>query len=221
MRDRDSSLGLPSSTVVNQRIPKAAFFANLRLSPAERRAFTAQLDSIHWRNKLSADTLPITPGQDVLELQVFELCLSDGVDTCTLLDVMDKQLPYHLLFLLVKEEQVKASIAIKQASEGGANAFNVLARYETGWMSPDTLHLPIAGLVMDAVYAGWVEAVAGENLQMKPGENLAEALERTQKRTALEKRIAALEKKAWSEKQPKKRFELVQQLAALKARKGG
>lgn len=209
-------INLPASTFVGQRIPKTAFFANLHLNPGQRRALTAQLDSIHWRNKLAADTLRISPGRDVLELQVFELRLSEGVEACTLLDALDQQLPYHLLFLLLKGEQVKASIACKQANQGGANAFAVLARFETDWMAPDALRLPLVGLDMDAVYEGWVQAIAGERLPVKPGEGLAQALERMKKRQALEKRIAALEKKAWSEKQPKKRFEMVQEIQRLR-----
>jgi hypothetical protein len=205
----------PESTLVNKRIPKAAFFANLHLNPGQRRALTAQLDSIHWRNKLAADILHISPGRDVLELQVFELRLAKDVEACTLLDVLDQQLPYHLLFLLLKGEQVKASIAYKKANQGSANAFTVLARFETDWMALDALRLPLEGLDMDAVYEGWVQEIAGARLPVKPGEGMAQALERMKKRQVLEKQIVALEKKAWSEKQPKKRFEMVQEIQKL------
>lgn len=210
-------LNLPVNTQVNKRIPKQAFYANLHLNPGERRALSAQVDSIIWRNKLSADTLNIAPGVDVLELQVFELKLSEGVEECTLLDVIDSQLPYHLLFLLVKEEQAKASIAYKQAVQGsGKNAFKVLARFDSPWLQEEALHLPLSGLNMDSLYEGWVKALAEDRLTMRPGEGIAQALERNKQLQALEKRIAQLEKKAWSEKQPKKRFELVQEINELK-----
>lgn len=212
-------LNLPINTQVDQRIPKQAFYANLHLNPGERRALSAQVDSIIWRNKLSADTLNIAPGDDVLELQVFELRLSEGVEECTLLDVVDSQLPYHLLFLLVKGEQTKASIAFKQAVQGGGkNVFRVLARFDSPWLQGEALPLPLSGLNMDSLYEAWVKALAGERLTLRPGEGIPQALEREKKRQALEKKIAQLEKKAWSEKQPRKRFELVQEAKALKER---
>lgn len=212
-------IDLPAASFLNQRIPKQAFYTNLHLNPGERRALSAQVDSIIWRNKLSANTLNITPGENVLELQVFELRLSEGVEECTLLDVIDSQLPYHLLFLLVKGEQAKASIAYKQAVQGsGKNAFKVLARFDTPWLQEEALQLPLSSLNMDSLYEGWVKTLAGDRLSPRPGEGIAQALERNKQRQALEKRIAQLEKKAWSENQPKKRFELVQEVKALKDR---
>lgn len=208
-------MDLPSSTAVSQRVPKAAFFANLTLAPAERRALTVQVDSICWRNKLAPDTLHISPGQQVLELQVFELRLSDGTAECTVLDALDEQLPYHLLFLIVKGGQIKASIACKRANPGDSHPFTVLARFETDWMPPDALSLPLQGMDMDAVYEAWVKEIAGDALEVRPGEGLCEALQRMRQRQTIAKKIAQLEKKAWSEKQPKKRFELVQEIMKL------
>lgn len=207
---------LPATTIVSQRIPKAAFFANLTLAPAERRALTVQVDTIYWRNKLAPDTLHISPGQQVLELQVFELRLSGGTEECTVLDVLDKQLPYHLLFLIVKGGQIKASIAYKQSNLGGSHPYTVLARFETDWMSPDALSLPLQGMDMDAVYEAWVQSVAGDNLRVRPGEQLPEALERMRIRQRLRKQIEAMARRAWQEKQPRKRFELAQELQRLK-----
>ena len=202
-------IDLPATTSLNQRIPKQAFYANLHLNPGERRALSAQVDSIIWRNKLSADTLNIAPGADVLELQVFELKLSEGVAECTLLDVIDSQLPYHLLFLLVKGEQAKASIAFKQATQGGGkNAFKVLARFDSPWLQEEALNLPLSGLNMDGLYEGWVKEIAGEGLLAKPGESMETALERMERRQILERQIVVLEKKVLNERQFNRKMEL-------------
>lgn len=210
-------IDLPAATFLNQRIPKQAFYANLHLNPGERRALSAQVDSIIWRNKLSADTLNITPGADVLELQVFELKLSEKVAECTLLDVIDSQLPYHLLFLLVKGEQAKASIAFKQATQGGGkNAFKVLARFDTPWLQEEALHLlPLSGLNMDSLYEGWVKVIAGERLSQRPGEGITQALEREKQRQVLEKKIKSLEKRLEREKQFNKKIDIRQELKGL------
>lgn len=211
-------IDLPAATLVNQRIPKNMFYANLHLNPGERRALSAQVDSIIWRNKMSADTLNIAPGVVVLELQVFELRLSEGAEECTLLDVIDSQLPYHLLFLLVKGEQKKASIAFKQAVQGGGkNAFKVLARFDTPWLQEEALQLPLlSSLNMDSLYEGWVKEMAGEGLPVKSGESINNALERVRLRQMLLQKIAVLEKRMDREKQFSCKLEISTELKSLR-----
>ncbi len=51
---------------------------------------------------------------------------------------------------------------------------------------------------------------------MAPDRTLDEQIAADEKRAKLEKEIARLEKLARAEKQPKKKFELVQQILALK-----
>lgn len=48
------------------------------------------------------------------------------------------------------------------------------------------------------------------------GNTLDEQIAADERRQKIEKEIAKLEKQAWAEKQPKKKFELVQQIKKLK-----
>lgn len=69
-------LGLPKSTEFNKRIPKKKLYKNLSFTPAIRKAFTEQIKMIYRRNKLSADTLNLAPGEKVTEIELFELKLA-------------------------------------------------------------------------------------------------------------------------------------------------
>lgn len=96
------------------------------------------------------------------------------------------------------------------------NAFKVNRYYHTEWVPEDELHFRIDGLNMDAIYESLVRQIAGDALQADSGESLKESVERDEKKKLLEKQIAALESKIKKETQPKRKFELVQQLQELK-----
>ena len=70
--------GLPKSTEFNKRIPKQKFYEDLSLTPAIRKMFTEQIKMIYWRNKLSAATLNLAPGEKVTEIELFELKLASS-----------------------------------------------------------------------------------------------------------------------------------------------
>lgn len=54
-------------------------------------------------------------------------------------------------------------------------------------------------------------------VQMQPGVLLEEQLARAKQREKLQKEIAKLEKLAWAEKQPKRKFELMGKIQQLKS----
>ena len=97
----------------------------------------------------------------------------------------------------------------------GGNAFKVSKYYHTEWCSEDGLLFRVDGLNMDAVYESLVRQIAGDALQANAGESLKESVEWDEKKAQLQKQIAVLEAKIKKETQPKKKFELVQQLRAL------
>ena len=74
----------------------------------------------------------------------------------------------------------------------------------------------LEGLSMDAVYENLVRRIAGEALGDTRTSTLRESVAEQRRRERVEKQIAAIEAKIRREKQPKKKFELVQQLRVLK-----
>ena len=93
-------LGLPQSTEFNKRIPKQKFYEYLTVMPALKRAFIDQIKVIWWRNKIAAATVNLAPGEAVTELEVFELRLNQpSLDEAVLCQI-DRDIPYHILFLL-------------------------------------------------------------------------------------------------------------------------
>ena len=73
---------------------------------------------------------------------------------------------------------------------------------------------------MDAVYENLVRRIAGKALGDARTSTLRESVAEQGRRERIGKQIAALEAKIRREKQPKKKFGLVQQLRALEASLG-
>ncbi len=157
--------------------------------------FVDQIKLVYWRNKLAASTLNIAAGEAVTEIEVFEVRLNDPQLDEAVLKQIDKEIPYHILFILTCDGKAQAWIGYKEAAASGSNAFKVSRYYHTDWMPEDELHLSIDGLNMDAVYESLVRQIAGEKLLTDSGESLKESVERDEKKKQLEKQIAALENK--------------------------
>ena len=207
-------LGFPQTTEFNKRIPKQKFYENIDVSPALKRVFVEQIKLIHWRNKLAESTLNIAPGQAVTEIEVIEIKLTQPQLDEAVLRQIDKEIPYHILFVLSYGNKVQAWTGYKEAAESGKKAFKVNKYYHTEWMLEDELILDIEGLNMDAVWDNFIIQVGG--VELEQGNDLAEQIELDDRKVQLSKDIEKLEKQARSEKQPNKKFQLAQQVKALK-----
>ena len=201
-------VGFPQATEFNKRIPKQKFYENLDVSPALHRMFVDQIKLVYWRNKLAASTLNIAAGETVTEIEVFEVRLNDPQLDEAVLKQIDKEIPYHILFILTCDGKAQVWIGYKEAAASGSNAFKVGRYYHTDWIPEDELHLSIDGLNMDAVYESLVRQIAGDKLQTDSGESLKESVERDEKKKQLEKQISVLENKMKKEKQLNRRMEM-------------
>lgn len=206
---------LPKSTEFNKCIPKQKFYSNLSVTPTIKKAFTNQIKVIYWRNKIAPTTVNLAASDSVTEIEVFEIQLNIPKLDESILRQIDREIPYHILFLLEYSGQYRAVIGYKESSTSGKTAFKVDRYYSTDWMDEDSLPVHLEGLSMDAVYENFVRQIAGEALAEENGNTLKESVEQQKQREQLEKQIAALEAKIRKEKQPKKKFELVQQMKSL------
>ena len=93
-------LGLPKSTEFNKRLPKQKFYENLTITPALKKSFTDDIRMIYWRNKIAASTMNLAAGQTVTEIEVFEIQLTTQMENESMLRQIDREIPYHILFML-------------------------------------------------------------------------------------------------------------------------
>lgn len=210
-------IGLPKSTEFNKRIPKQKFYENMDISPALKRIFVEQVRIIYWKNKIAPTTTNLDAGNDVTELEVFEVRLTSPVLDDSLLRQIDKEIPYHILFLLEYQGKHQAWIGYKEAATSGNKAFKVNGYYHTEWMAEEELPLKMEGLNVDAVYENFVRQIAGGKLKTEvAGESLKESVARDEQKMALQKRITTLQVKIRKEKQLNKQMQMNTELKKLR-----
>ena len=209
-------LGLPKSTEFNRRIPKQKFYENLSVTPDLKRVFIDQIKVIYWRNKIATTTMNLAAGEIVTEVEIFEVRLDDPKLDISVLRQIDKEIPYHIIFLLEYSGKYQAWTAYKEEATFGNNAFKVGTYYHTDWLPETELPLKVEGLNIDKVYENFVRQIAGDALQTESNESLKESVERDAKRQQLEKQIALLQSKVRKEKQLNKQVQMNAELKKLK-----
>lgn len=190
----------PKSTFVNKIMPKEAFYKNLTLKPEIKNAFVSDIKRIVWKNKLSADTLNIEKGETVSEILVLQIELKVKNYNPKILETISKNNAHNILYILTFDDEMQIALY-----------YNKLYRSE--WIM-STSEVEINGLNMDSIWENLVKSLeCGEwSDELSLDENLAVH----EHRLKLEKEIARLEKQARNEKQPNKKFELVQKIKKMR-----
>ena len=210
-------LGLPKTTEFDKRIPKQKFYENLSVTPAIKKAFTEQIKIIYWRNKLAASTLNLAPGEQVTEIEVFEVKLTSPDLDENVLWLIDRGIPYHILFLLEYDGKYQAAMGYKEAAGSGKEVFKVDRYYRTEWLPEEGLPLRLEGLTLDAAYENLIRQIAGEKLSVVENMTLKESVAWQKRREKLGKQIAVLETKMKKEKQLNRKMELKAQIKKLQS----
>ena len=195
-------LGLPRSTEVNRRVTKEKLYQNATLTPQTRDMIKDQIESVVWRNKLADSTVGISAGEDIKEIQMFEIQLRQKELDKRILPAIAKAIPYKILFVLVFGSEAQSWIEV-------SGTF-----YNTEWQSFDELALKFEGLNLDAVYENLARQIAGGRLGTAG--DIVEAVDHDKQRQKLERDITAFEKKLLREKQFNKQVELNGELKRLR-----
>lgn len=195
-------LGLPRSTEVNRRVAKEKLYANATLTPQSRNMVKHQIESVVWRNKLTDSTVGISAGENIKEIQIFEIQLRQKELDKRVLPAIAKAIPYKILFILVFGNEAQAWIE-------ASGTF-----YNTSWLPLEGFVLKFEGLNLDAVYENLARQISGGRLGTDG--DIEEAVGRDKQRQKLERNIAALEKKLLREKQFNKQVELNGKLKRLR-----
>ena len=210
-------IGLPKETVFNKKIPKQKFYEKLDISPELKRVFIEQVKTIYWKNKIAVSTTNLAAGDEVTEIEIFKIHLNTKSFNEEFLYQIDREIPYHILFLLEYQGKCQAWIAYKEPIKSRSTAFKVKGYYRTDWLAEDKLSFQLAGLSLDMVYENFVRQIAGDKLETSTSkETLKESIERSEQKQALQKQMNRLETKIRKEKQLNKQIELNSELKKLK-----
>lgn len=196
-------LGLPRATEIKKIITKKKVYEHfgMEMSADRRKSFDGDIARITVMNEISPVSVNLAAGDEVKAFFVVLVQLRQKEFDRQNIAFISKMFGQKLLIVLEYEEQQRLAIWQVKLMMGE-------------WTSPDSLHIELTGLDLDTVWAHAVAGIAGIELQQ--GGTLNEQIALQEKREKLKKEIAKLEKLARAEKQPKKKFELVQRIRKLK-----
>lgn len=101
---------LPKSTLVQKIVPKNAFDAYT--NSKQKKAFADKIQRITWMNKISFETVNLKDAE-IKEIQIFKIELKEKIEIKDILSIIDKAIPYHIIFLVSFNEQFYISTSVK------------------------------------------------------------------------------------------------------------
>lgn len=121
---------LPVTARVDRVIPKNSF--DRLATPAQRRDFSELVQRITWLYKLSTDTINLD-GESIKEIQVFRIELKVKKSIDNLLTLIDKSIPYTIIFSIEFGDWVYILTSIKHSSPLDENRSVIDWTIKTEW----------------------------------------------------------------------------------------
>lgn len=195
---------LPLRTKVGRVIPKNAFdeYTNTK----QKKEFTDYIQRITWTNKLSKDTINLD-GRDVQEIQVFKIELKLKTDITKVLEIINKAIPYHIVFWVEFNNHAYITTAAKHPHPTNDNISVIDWTFTSDWFEKNKNNY-VLNLIgsLDSVFKDLCVQLTGKaDLSEKPMDLI---LENQQEVDRLQKEIARLEAAISRSKQFNKKVEL-------------
>jgi len=209
-------INFPKSTEFNKKIAKQKFYNKLQVSSRLERQFVKEIDNIYWKNKLSAETLNVNEGSSVKEIEIIEINLKEKNIGQNIMEFIDREIPYHIVFILRYEQLGQIYISYKEDSKSRQAKFKVDSYFKTGWVDYNDLSLKINGLNLDKIYENFIIQVAEDKLPIENSKDLKEAVSISKDRDKLLAYADSLENKIKNEKQFNIQVKLAAELREVK-----
>jgi hypothetical protein len=116
---------LPAQSFVNKFIPKNKIFGKVILNTKIRNEFTDKIQKITWKYKLSEETININKTDNIEEIQIFEIELKEQIIPKNILKIIDKIIPYPILYIFTYKNEFAYGISLKDE-----NAQNYVKNYK-------------------------------------------------------------------------------------------
>ena len=190
------NLKLPRAAFVNKFIPKNKFYEKTALSAKLQKEFIDKIQKIIWKYKLAESTVGITKTAKVTEIQIFEIELKEQVIPKNVLRVIDKAIPYQILYRFIYKENEAFAITLKENS--------VESYYFSDWNEDKSFDF--TGIDLEKVYQKIIKTFITSVAQTES--NFNEIIDTDNKIKSIENEISALENKISKEKQFNRKVEL-------------
>ena len=204
-------LKLPASTIVDKIIPKNSFeeYATAK----QRKLLSSYVARIKWLNKISTQTVNLQ-GKEINEIQIFELELKEKFNINELLALINKVIPYQILFVLRFNEEVMYSVSKKHIHPANENQAVVDWTFSTTWTNviDDQFEIQLSK-TLDFVFQDICFKISGKNRSKE--KDIETLIAKEQQLKQLNSEIEKTQKAIDKCRQFNKRVELNQKLQLI------
>ena len=208
----------PKQAHFGKMIAKSKIYEHANTTTAVKDKFVSQIDKITWQYKLAPETINLTATTAVPEIQIFDIRIRGNEVDEALLRVIDKAIPFPIIYQIHRGGEVKVKAAYKRPSDADKSRWVTEAYVESEWMREDTpaTALPIA-LDLSKLYEQMLKALIPKALPiMETQGSMKEQMELIETIKVKERAYAKLKAKRDKEKQFNRKVELNSQLKELK-----
>lgn len=198
---------LPERTYVRRVIPKNAFdsFTNTN----QKKQLSDHIKRISWEHKLSQDTTNLER-EKVEEIQVFRVELKfkiDPIKAQDILSIVEKAIPYQLIFYVEYEDEFFISTAVKRPKVDDEDRSIIDWQFTSDWMNSSHNHYKFElKKNLDTTYFRFCKQLT--ELKHNETATLKNVVEYEKKRKSLKRDIKLLQSRIKNCKQFNKRVEL-------------
>jgi hypothetical protein len=194
--------GLPRSTDIKKPLPKKAIFDRFKPRPDDRKLFDEQINRLVIAAEISPQTLAVNASLDVSAIYLILVSLKTPECDKKNIALLSKLIDQRMLFVLQYEDTVR--LAVHRAESVLVSESKPLHEWK----------LSLRGLDLGAIWENIIAEIG--SIDLTEGKSLDDTIVANERREKLKKKIAALEKKAMNEKQPRRKWELVEEVKRLK-----
>lgn len=144
-------MGIPDTCFIGQRVYKKHFYDRARLTGADKKALSEDVELITWRYSLKASTIAIAPYEDGIreyeEIAFLHVDLRSPRRIGRLADIIHKAIPYPVVIVFQHDPGESddgysgaywaISVAPKRLNQSGGDGLVVEEVLTTAWMAPD------------------------------------------------------------------------------------
>jgi hypothetical protein len=201
---------LPKSTEVKRFIAKNAFDAYT--NSKQKKLIADKISKMTWLNKISFDTVNLQ-GILVEEIQIFEIELKEEYDIQAILSIIDKSIPYTIIFVMRFGNSTYLSTSVKHINPHNIDNAVIDYTFTSNWfLNSESTFRVILKNDLDWVFKEFCEQFSNVK---NTYENIYDFIEERKSKESLEKEIQKLKTEIFKSKQFNKKVELNLQLKNL------
>ena len=195
-------LNQPRSTELNKFLPKKAIYDKFNMNTQEKDNFDQDVKKLVIANEISPVTMNVTKGENVEAIFVIHVQLKKETYNDKNIALISKLINQKIIFILEYSGKFRLAVFYQKL-------------LQTSWKQSADNIVELKGLNLNQIWENIIIQISGKEVQSN--KTIDEQIKLNETKTKLQLQIEMVEKQARTERQPKKKFELVERLNKLKS----